>query len=416
TYAICILSRFARHPLTLAFLEQNACWVVTRMLVLTADVVVLRTAKASVVVDRDSEYIESLNAGFSFIRFALIRDFSPRWVAQSVDAGLLRAVCRLAPLLEKQLHQFGRECVRHIIADTLPKHLVYLSVVKVVDREMNDIDDATLEKGVDGSWLAADWRSLQEVLTLRRSVAKISKEDKGSSRTLCDSKKARFMKNELYHPCGKMAPKKELQRCGGCLNVFYCSKQCQKEAWPNHRALCRLRTEDRATQTTEDRNALFPKADAQFFRELLSTDAGLHLGHMQNLAKREFPREKQGEYFALCLDYTDLRYPTGTCSLKDIRTYTAPPMNGEDEDEEVVVEHNKEMVRMVLRDPKAYTFIEATFAWGERRMSRNFMIRPNIWDKHVPQMVNFLGKKMCANEDVEENTPGFMKHLMNLGL
>ncbi|KAK7031974.1 hypothetical protein R3P38DRAFT_3265884 [Favolaschia claudopus] len=285
------------------------------------------------------------------------------------------------------------------------RNLVYLSVVKVVDREMNDIDDATLEKGVDGSWLAGDWRSLQEVLTLRRSVAKISKEEKGSSRTLCDSKK-----------CGKMAPKKELQRCGGCLNVFYCSKQCQKEAWPNHRALCRLRTEDRATQTTEDRNALFPKADAQFFRELLSTDAGLHLGHMQNLAKREFPREKQGEYFALCLDYTDLRYPTGTCSLKDIRTYTAPPMNGEDEDEEVVVEHNKEMVRMVLRDPKAYTFIEATFAWGERRMSRNFMIRPNIWDKHVPQMVNFLGKKMCANEDVEENTPGFMKHLMNLGL
>lgn len=45
--------------------------------------------------------------------------------------------------------------------------------------------------------------------------------------------------------CGKFAHKKELQRCTGCLYVYYCSKKCQKDAWPNHRAICKLKNEHR---------------------------------------------------------------------------------------------------------------------------------------------------------------------------
>ncbi|KAK6977733.1 hypothetical protein R3P38DRAFT_3472238 [Favolaschia claudopus] len=243
--------------------QNAACWVVTRMLVLTADVVVLRTAKASVV-DWDSEYIESLNAGP-----ALGRSVRRRWAtARCVSAG--------AGYSRNSCISLGGSC----------------------RPEMNDIDDATLEKGVDGCWLAADWRSLQEVLTLRRSVAKISKEDKGTRLLI------------VYLPVRE--------------------------------------------DGTEERTST--------------------LWRLSLLAER---------------------YP---------HVHSACRMNGEDADEEVVVEHNKEMVRMVLRDPKAYTFIEATFAWGRTA-------------NQVPQMVNFTGKKTCANEDVEENTPGFIKDFkMNLGL
>ncbi|KAK7031966.1 hypothetical protein R3P38DRAFT_2926288 [Favolaschia claudopus] len=404
THAIGVLNRFPRHRLTRAILEENACWVVTRMLVLTADVVLSKSRSSSLSVGDYEQSIESVNAGFTFLRFALVRDSSPRWVAQAVDAGLLRALCRLSPFVEDELPQFSRECVQHILGDTLPKHLVYLSVVKLLDREMHDIDAEMLKVGVERSWLDRDWRSLQHVLICRRSVAKLAQEDKGAAKISCDSKK-----------CGKIAPKKELQRCGGCLSVYYCSKECQREAWSNHRALCRLRTEDLASRT-EERNTIFSKLDGQFLRELISSDANLHLGHLQALAKRKFPHEKQGEYFALCLDYTDLRYPTGTCSLKDVRTYVFPPMNGEDEDEELISTHNDEMIKMVLRDPKAYTFIEARFAWGERRITRNFMIRPNIWEETIPQMVNVSGRKTCANENVEENMPRFLQQLMCMGL
>ena len=31
-----------------------------------------------------------------------------------------------------------------------------------------------------------------------------------------------------------------MQRCGGCRAVFYCGKDCQKSAWPTHKAACKV--------------------------------------------------------------------------------------------------------------------------------------------------------------------------------
>ncbi|KAJ7870003.1 hypothetical protein B0H13DRAFT_2669956 [Mycena leptocephala] len=254
------------------------------------------------------------NAGFTFLRFALVRDDSPRWIGQSLDVGLLRAICELAPVLEAKLHQFGKDCIQHILRDTIPKHMVYLSVVKLVEREMSDIDEVMVEAGVQRSWLCDDWFSLMHITSLRSAVAKLPKYAKGAAQT----------------------------------------------------PLWQVRAEKRASAFAQD---------ASFFRELFSTGANHHLAHLHKLAKREFPTETRGEHFALCLDYTNMTYPTGTCSLKDIRTYTFPLLNGEEADPANVVAQNDELIKMVRRDPKAYTFIEATFAWGERHISRNFMIR-----------------------------------------
>ncbi|KAJ7822928.1 hypothetical protein B0H13DRAFT_2291355 [Mycena leptocephala] len=299
----------------------------------------------------------------------------PRWIGQSLDAGLLRAICELAPVLEAKLHQFGKGCIQHILRDTLPKHMVYLSVVKLVDREMSDIDEVMVEAGVQRSWLCDDWFSLMDITSLRSAVAKLPKYAKGAAQTPCESTK-----------CGKSAPRKELRRLHRMHLCLLLSKKCQKDAWPNHLGICKLKNERRS----RDGN---PQHVHQFFRELFSTGANHHLAHLHKLAKREFPTETQGEHFALCLDYTNMTYPTGTCSLKDIRTYTFPPLNREEADPANVVAQNDELIKMVRRNPKAYNFIEATFAWGERRISRNFMIRPNIWAHPGTPMLNWAGKR-----------------------
>jgi len=164
---------------------------------------------------------------------------------------------------------------------------------------------------------------------------------------------------------------------------------------------------------------MFLKSDVQFLRELLSKDADAHLGHLHELAKREFPTETQGEHFAICIDYTNTMYPAGTCSLKDIRTYKFPPLNGvngEEPDSDNVVAQNDELIKMVRRDPKMHTFIEATFAWGERRMTRHFVIRPNIWAHKGKQALNWTRRKACEHEDTDQNAGRLFETLTRLNL
>ncbi|KAJ6579135.1 hypothetical protein DFH09DRAFT_1147722 [Mycena vulgaris] len=396
-FTLIVISRLPRHWLTETVLAEQATWVVARMLSLVADV--LRTAGP----DPDRGYLQCLNAGFTFLRFALVRDDSPRWVAQALDAGVLRVICQLAPLLQKELHQFGRDCVQYILRDTLPKHMVYRSVVELVDRDMNEVDEAAAEAGVQQSWLHDDWLSLMNIASLRSAVAKLPKKIKGAAGTPCEST-----------ACNKFGTKKELLRCTGCLYVYYCSKKCQKDAWPNHRIICKLKNEHMSN--TEEKRTMFSKSDVQFFRELFATDANRHLRHLHRLAAREFPAETQGEHFAICLDYTNTAYPAGTCSLKDIRTYTFPPLSGEELDPANVVAQNDALIGMVRRNPTAYTFIEATFAWGEQRITRNFMIRPNVWASPGTPGLNWDGKKTCEHEDAEANVAGFLERLLGLNL
>ncbi|TFK54511.1 hypothetical protein OE88DRAFT_1655215 [Heliocybe sulcata] len=39
--------------------------------------------------------------------------------------------------------------------------------------------------------------------------------------------------------CQKVAGRKNVKRCSNCLMVWYCSKECQKSAWPTHKPRCK---------------------------------------------------------------------------------------------------------------------------------------------------------------------------------
>jgi hypothetical protein len=56
----------------------------------------------------------------------------------------------------------------------------------------------------------------------------------------------------------------------------------------------------------------------------------------------------------------------------------------------------------VRLNPREYTFIEATFAYGQQRLTRNLMLRPNRW-VHPPEeklysALNWQNNK-CENQD-----------------
>ncbi|SJL15844.1 uncharacterized protein ARMOST_19349 [Armillaria ostoyae] len=58
-------------------------------------------------------------------------------------------------------------------------------------------------------------------------------------------------KGPLHHACGRClncpnAGEKQYSRCAGCSTTYYCSQQCQKAHWPQHKAMCKDRKTARA--------------------------------------------------------------------------------------------------------------------------------------------------------------------------
>ncbi|KAJ7244681.1 hypothetical protein C8J57DRAFT_1363641 [Mycena rebaudengoi] len=361
SFTVTTLTLLSDHPLAFAFLAENAIWMVTRMLF-----VVSQIADSSSAVEEGK--LACAHTGFTFLRRALLQQDSPKLVAQSLDAGLLRAICSFSPLLHKNIEQSWKDTVQFILRDILPKHLVYKSVVKVMKEEQEEVDSHVAESTVVHTWLREDWMSLLLLMHLRSTIANMPKAVRGRGHVACDCV-----------ACPKIARKAELLRCTGCLYVYYCSKTCQKEAWGVHRPMCKLKKHANKSAGSAGTHLLFSAQDTQFIREMVGTDASLHLPHLQKLAQRKFPDEP-GENFIICLDYTNPQYPAGTCSLKNIKTYKFPPMGkSEPADPANVKAQNDEMIRMVRLNPTEWTFIEATFAYADERLTRNLMIRPNIW-------------------------------------
>ncbi|KAJ7743714.1 hypothetical protein DFH07DRAFT_925302 [Mycena maculata] len=370
------------HPLAFAILADNGAWVVARMLAVVSPLI-------GPSLDPSHRYFSCTRAGLDFLRASLLQYDSPRLVAQAVDAGLLSAICVLGPLLDNNVNQSCRDSLRFILRDILPKSMMYRSVIKVIKHENKEMDGKLPDNTIMRTSLREEWMSFLLLLYLRITVAKFPKELKGKGNNVsCDC-----------ITCDKRGRKSELMRCGGCLYVYYCSKTCQKEARTIHREMCKLKKHSNLDGTP--RALVFTPQDAQYLREVVATDANIHHPHLQKLAKREFPNEPE-ENFIICIDYTDPLYPTGTCSLKNIKTYVFPPVSGEAADPANVRAQNNEMIKMVRRNPKEYTFIEATFAYGERRLTRNLMLRPNFWvkppSKGLQSALNWQNNK-CANYD-----------------
>lgn len=44
--------------------------------------------------------------------------------------------------------------------------------------------------------------------------------------------------NPVCDTCWATPPDKKLRRCGNCYVAAYCSKECQRKAWPTHKKRC----------------------------------------------------------------------------------------------------------------------------------------------------------------------------------
>ncbi|KAJ6579107.1 hypothetical protein DFH09DRAFT_1447314 [Mycena vulgaris] len=303
TFTLMSFIGLPRHPLSFAILADNAVWVVARMLFLVSQAIGLSP-------ELSDNYFTCIRAGISFLGNTLVS-------------------------------------LRFILRDILPKSMVYRSVVKVMKREHKELDTNVPDETVMRSYLREEWMSLVLLIYSRSTLAKFPKEIKGTGNVFCDcvkvgvSRLLALRKPIAVRQCDKSGRKSELCRCAGCLYVYYCSAVSQKEAWPVHREMCKLKKHSK----DKDGHLLFSAQDKQFLRELFTTDAHIHRPHLLALAKCDF-LDEPGENLIICIDYTNPQYPAGTCSLKIIKTYVFPPVSSDAADPANVQAQNDELIKM----------------------------------------------------------------------
>lgn len=97
------------------------------------------------------------------------------------------------------------------------------------DKETSEQEDSggELLGVVPGPLQMTKW--MLEVLRQRDESAPEEREEK-----MCDGK---F--DGCLTPSGKEGDTKELKRCQGCLEVWYCSKKCQTRRWTAHKDECK---------------------------------------------------------------------------------------------------------------------------------------------------------------------------------
>ncbi|KAJ6536966.1 hypothetical protein B0H19DRAFT_380169 [Mycena capillaripes] len=148
-------------------------------------------------------------------------------ICEALQAGILRAVVLVA---SAGLH--SDELYRQldfILASMLPSYMVYRSILLQMPTFFADVEQLVKAETFNISPLLASWQRFHALVQERLAFL-----------ARFDSTPCVLYKGCDNMECGQISLKAELRRCSTCLDLYYCSKQCQKVDWrAGHRDACR---------------------------------------------------------------------------------------------------------------------------------------------------------------------------------
>ncbi|KAJ6603272.1 hypothetical protein DFH09DRAFT_1458653 [Mycena vulgaris] len=172
------------------------------------------------------------------------------WISEVLQAGLLRALVLVATTLtgdaelDEQLELF--------LTTALPGYMASLL----------DVEELAKSETFVASKSLASWQRFHDLVHERLDFL-----------ALFDSAPLVLYKACDNMECGQIRVKSELQRCAACLDLYYCSRQCQISDWrAGHRTDCEWFAGLR--RLPEERQC--SKLDRSFMRALISRDYLVH--------------------------------------------------------------------------------------------------------------------------------------------
>ncbi|KII91929.1 hypothetical protein PLICRDRAFT_123351 [Plicaturopsis crispa FD-325 SS-3] len=122
---------------------------------------------------------------------------------------------------------------RMLLGQVIPKHMIYRSVLHLVDKCLADKGLRRLEQSLTPKgYIREAWGKLKDIVRERMDIDALSRNNHGES--LWGMHCANL-------ECMKAYTARDLKRCDKCLQTFFCSDECLQYEWQNglHRGTCK---------------------------------------------------------------------------------------------------------------------------------------------------------------------------------
>ncbi|KAF9525851.1 hypothetical protein CPB83DRAFT_858740 [Crepidotus variabilis] len=402
------LCRTPTHDLRMGFLAEGAIKMCTKVAVTICGMLDMslgyasqqraridfggQTSRMQNLSDREENLLGALVAAIGFLSNTLESTDGFSWVNSSVNAGLLTAWTSAAKYM-KYMHPEDADMIMMILRDTLPRYLVYRSVVGNVKHQVTRLRDSKAEskkskkstsKAEKGKanwdlgkrkgegdeldmveWIPEArniWRKFEKLALERYIISRHMKAVKSLVAT-CDNVK-----------CQKMESKNNFMKCSGCGTSLYCSRECQIVAWKEggHKNVCKMKQ----TEVAEGKYEIITKSDADYFHHLSTCDARHNMPLLREMANASYP-DLPPTALVICIDY--LRYPTkfSVHPLADHDKHgpkIAPDASANSE------ARNDELINRARENPGKYGVVQSKIANGQGQQLVLSVVPGAFWD------------------------------------
>ncbi|KAJ7092982.1 hypothetical protein B0H15DRAFT_833178 [Mycena belliarum] len=148
------------------------------------------------------------------------------WMSEALQAGMLGAILLLASTHPGDSMLTGQ--VVYFITSALPGYLVYRSILIHLRTCLMDVEELVNTEAFAACPAFASWQQFRDAARDRLNFLEVFDSTPPVLYKACDNV-----------VCGEIRLKSELQRCSTCLDVYYCSRECQAMDWrAAHRTDC----------------------------------------------------------------------------------------------------------------------------------------------------------------------------------
>ncbi|KIJ17826.1 hypothetical protein PAXINDRAFT_167785 [Paxillus involutus ATCC 200175] len=221
------------------------------------------------------------------------------WVTQVVEAGILPAMLATEPWLKhlKDKNEEDWEPLFLLLGQMIPKYSIFRSALRPMIKSLRAIEATGLPAKLktDGPLFKA-WSMFEKVI---RNRIGLFDRDEGNETHIESCQNAQ---------CTKSGPAGSFKRCGGCLHVHYCSRECQTHDWKNggHQKYCR----DIQARRANGLVARLPTRDLRFIDKVIAYDLSIFSDRVNEVATIHNVNPVVVE-----LDYTDIPMRIGVGSM-----------------------------------------------------------------------------------------------------